>query len=77
MHAEEIDEQASLWLAREQNGLTGEEQAALNGWLEETPRNVVARMICVPSHSRRRITRFCTAPGSARRAATSWPTERE
>ncbi len=42
MHAEEIDEQASLWLAREQNGLTGEEQAALNSWLEETPRNMVA-----------------------------------
>lgn len=42
MHAREIDEKASLWLAREQNGLTGEEQAALEAWLAEAPHNMVA-----------------------------------
>jgi len=42
MHAKEIDEKASLWLAREQNGLTDEEQGALDRWLEEAPRNAVA-----------------------------------
>ena len=42
MHAEKLDEQASLWLAREQDGLTAEEQATLDCWLEESPRHMVA-----------------------------------
>jgi transmembrane sensor len=42
MCAEEIDEKASLWLAREQNGLTPLEQGAFETWLGESPRHMVA-----------------------------------
>lgn len=42
MRAEDIEELASMWLAREQGGLTPEEQAALEGWLAESSRNMVA-----------------------------------
>lgn len=42
MHAEDIDELASLWLAREQGGLTDEEQAALDAWLAQSSRHQVA-----------------------------------
>ena len=40
--AEEIEELASIWLAREQGGLTPEEQVALEDWLAESSRNTVA-----------------------------------
>ena len=42
MHAEEINAQASQWLAREQNGFAPQEQAALDAWLAESPRHMVA-----------------------------------
>lgn len=42
MRAEEIEEQASIWLAREMDGLTAEEQAALEQWLAGSSRNMVA-----------------------------------
>jgi transmembrane sensor len=42
MRAEGIDELASLWLAREQGGLTQEEQAAFQDWLDQSSRNTVA-----------------------------------
>jgi len=42
MHAEEINAQASEWLAREQNGLAPQEQAALDAWLVQSPRHMVA-----------------------------------
>jgi transmembrane sensor len=42
MHAEHIDELASLWLAREQGGLTDEERTALDTWLAQSSRHQVA-----------------------------------
>jgi transmembrane sensor len=42
MHAEDIDEQASLWLAREQGGLTVEEREVLDAWLVQSSRHQVA-----------------------------------
>ena len=42
MHADDIDELASLWLAREQDGLTGEEREALGAWLAQSTRHQVA-----------------------------------
>ncbi|HVW73117.1 MAG TPA: FecR domain-containing protein [Rhizomicrobium sp.] len=42
MHAEDIDEQASLWLAREQGGLTDAERAALDAWLARSSRHQIA-----------------------------------
>lgn len=42
MRAEDIDEQASLWLAREQGGLTADEQEALGVWLAQSSRHQVA-----------------------------------
>ena len=42
MHAEDIDELASLWLAREQGGLTAEEKEALHAWLTQSSRHQVA-----------------------------------
>jgi transmembrane sensor len=42
MRAEEIEELASVWLAREQGGLTPEEQVALEAWLAESSHNTVA-----------------------------------
>lgn len=42
MRAEETEELASMWLAREQGGLTPEEQKALEDWLAGSSRNMVA-----------------------------------
>ena len=42
MHAEDINEQASLWLAREQHGLTEGERTALDVWLAQSSRHRVA-----------------------------------
>ena len=42
MRAEEIEEQASLWLAREDRGLTPDGQDALEKWLAGSSRHRVA-----------------------------------
>src|SRR3569833_930412 len=42
MLAEQIIALASDWLAREQNGLAPQEQAALDAWLAQSPRHMVA-----------------------------------
>jgi transmembrane sensor len=42
MRAEDIEEKASIWLAREQAGLSAQEQRALEDWLAESSRHMVA-----------------------------------